>query len=228
MEAQPLPFTPPAANPDPRNHAKPHTPCRRKPLPSWRFGLSPVMRRFAIPDDLSTPCRPVQGSGGSYRLSSRRPLQGSPGRPRAGGRPWRDVISSEAVLGRLEAIKRPGREVPTFRRLAMRYRPSQAVRRFDRQTRRWIAGGISAPRGWFPAGRPRDWPGRLVRVTRRDPRQPRQWVGEYRRPCRQGRTEVGVAAPLDFAVGRLKPRPRSRGQFRRSVAFLLVTSLEYV
>ena len=119
-------------------------------------------------------------------------------------------------------------ERSTFRRLAMRYRPSQAVRRFDRQTRRWIAGGISAPRGWFPAGRPRDWPGRLVRVTRRDPCQPRQWVGEYRRPCRQGRTEVGVAAPLDFAVGRLKPRPRSRGQFRRSVAFLLVTSLEYV
>ncbi len=84
-EAQPLPFTP-TANPDPRNHAKPQTPCRRKPLPSWRFGLSPVMRWFAIPDDLSTPCRPLQGSGGSYRVSSRRPLRGSPGRPRAGGR----------------------------------------------------------------------------------------------------------------------------------------------
>ena len=85
MEAQPLPFTP-TANPDPRNHAKPQTPCWRKPLPSWRFGLSPVMCRFAIPDDLSTPCRPVQVSGGSYRLSSRQPLRRSPGRPRAGSR----------------------------------------------------------------------------------------------------------------------------------------------
>jgi len=45
---------------------------------------------------------------------------------------WRDIISSEAVLGRLEALKRPGREGRTFRCLAMRYRPSQAVRRFDR------------------------------------------------------------------------------------------------
>ena len=84
----------------------------------------------------------------------------------------------------------------------MRYRPSQAVRRFDRQTRRWIAGGISAPRGWFPAGRLRDWPGRLVRVTRRDPCQ--------HRGNGQGGLQVSAFSPMAIGPGggRFIHRPR--------------------
>ncbi len=125
MEAQPLSFNP-TANPDPRNHAKLQTPCRRKPLPSWRFGLSPVMRRFAIPEIYRRLVSPSRGRAdriGSYRVGRFEDCQTGP-EPEVDS--WRDVIASEAVLGRLEASKRPGREV-TSRRLAMRHRPTQAA-----------------------------------------------------------------------------------------------------
>ena len=69
------------------------------------------MCRFAIPEIYRRLVAPSRGRAdriGSHRVGRFEDRQAGP-EPEVDS--WRDIISSEAVLGRLEAIKRPGREV---------------------------------------------------------------------------------------------------------------------